>query len=35
MAEKINPKLVTYHEFKDAGAPVYKDALEEADEILE
>lgn len=34
MAEKIKSELVTYHEFKSAGAPVYKDALDESDKAV-
>lgn len=34
MAEKINSDLVTYHEFKNSGAPVYKDALGESEKVV-
>jgi len=34
MAEKIKPELVSYHEFKDAGSPVYKDAEQESEAVV-
>ena len=34
MAERIQPDLLTYHEFKGAGAPVYNDAPEEAKQVV-
>lgn len=34
MADKIDPQWVHYHEFKDAGAPVYKDSPEEAYKLV-
>lgn len=34
MAQAINPALVTHHIFKQAGAPVYKDAPEEAEIVV-
>jgi pimeloyl-ACP methyl ester carboxylesterase len=34
MMAEIDPKLVTHHEFKNAGAPVYKDSPEEAEQVV-
>lgn len=34
MAESIPKKWVTYYEFKDAGAPVYKDSPTEAYQVI-
>ncbi|PIQ42405.1 MAG: hypothetical protein COV52_05075 [Gammaproteobacteria bacterium CG11_big_fil_rev_8_21_14_0_20_46_22] len=34
MKDKIKPGLVTYHEFKGAGAPVYNDSPEEAYQVV-
>jgi pimeloyl-ACP methyl ester carboxylesterase len=34
MAKKIPPELLTYHFFRNAGAPVYKDSPEESFEVI-
>ena len=34
MANEILPELVSYHSFKDAGAPVYKDSPEESEQVV-
>jgi pimeloyl-ACP methyl ester carboxylesterase len=34
MAAHVDPKCVTYHEFKDAGAPVYNDSPDEAYNVV-
>jgi len=34
MASRVDPKWAHYHEFKDAGAPVYNDSPEEAYQVV-